>query len=70
MGNAAAGRRVPLRRKVAGDVQDQLRESRRQRRPFLPLPLGTIAMFEVMAPSIAFSVETVGFCSGSGHNVK
>ena len=29
--------------------------------------VGTIAMFEVIAPSIAFSVETTGWLSPSGH---
>src|SRR5271157_1386731 len=36
----------------------------------LLLMLGTIAMLEVIAPSIAFSVETTGCCSPFGHNVR
>jgi len=36
----------------------------------LPLLVGTIAMFEVMKPSGAFSVETVGWGSPSGHKVR
>src|ERR1700678_2833085 len=35
-----------------------------------PLVVGTIAMLEVMKPSRAFSVETVGWCSPSGHKVR
>ena len=36
----------------------------------LPLLVGTTAMFEVMKPSAAFSVETVGWGSPSGHKVR
>ena len=42
-----------LRREVARDVQDQLRGAWAQA-SVLPLMFGTIAMFEVMAPSSAF----------------
>jgi len=35
-----------------------------------PLLRGTIAMFEVIAPSTALRVETVGFGQPSGHKVK
>src|SRR5271157_2520873 len=36
----------------------------------LPLLVGTIAMFDVTAPSIAFSVETPGCIPPSGHSVR
>jgi hypothetical protein len=36
----------------------------------LPLVLGTMAMFDVIAPSLAFSVETVGCGEPSGHSVR
>src|ERR1035437_6317365 len=35
-----------------------------------PLAVGTIARFEVMAPSSAFSVETTGRACPCGHNVR
>ena len=35
-----------------------------------PLLVGTMAMLEVMAPSVAFKVETVGWFSPAGHKVK
>ena len=36
----------------------------------LPSLLGTIAMFDVIAASTAFRVETVGWPCASGHNVR
>ena len=36
----------------------------------LPLTFGTMAMFEVIAPSLAFSVDTIGCCSVSGHGER
>ena len=36
----------------------------------LPLVFGTTAMFDVIAPSRAFSVETCGWLSPSGHSVR
>src|SRR5580698_4013834 len=36
----------------------------------LPSVLGTMAMFDVTAPSLAFSVDTVGCGSPSGHSVR
>ena len=35
-----------------------------------PLATGTIAMFEVIAPSSAFSVEATGMLCPCGHNVR
>ena len=35
-----------------------------------PSFVGTIAMFDVMKPSLAFRVETVGWFSPCGHNVR
>ena len=41
-----------------------------QRRRSCRRRLGTIAMFDVMAPSMAFSVDTTGLFSPSGHSVR
>ena len=36
----------------------------------LPLSVGTIAMFDVIAPSTAFSLETTGWPPPSVHKVR
>ena len=36
----------------------------------LPSVLGTIAMFEVIVPSMAFSVDASGGSPGSGHKLR
>ena len=51
--------RPTLRRKIAGDVQNQLVRFE-AKASMEPLLVGTIAMFEVTNPSTAFSVETAG----------
>ena len=61
--------RLNLRREVAGDVEDQLREPV-AKASTCPLLVGTIAMLLVIDPSAAFSVETTGWFSPSGHNVR